>query len=237
MDFPTEIYFNDPFEVKVNELLTGVQYTVLEYKHENIQNVPLVNNIERKTIKKQKMVTMEHHGSIEDVFKVRVDLLQWAEKHNIEVNAIHFKYHTNPEGIYPGGIVFRVGIPVNEDVKEENNIKVVEIPEHEVLSTIYKGPYVNLPSVTRMMVDYSFKNNLEIIDFAEEIYLNSIFDVSCDDLLTEIRMDMIDLNYDKNIQIEKIERKTIKKHEVAFIRQKGNFEKIIKIKTDLFNWD
>jgi effector-binding domain-containing protein len=183
------------------------------------------------------MVTMEHYGSIEDVFKVRVDLLKWAEKHDIKVDAFHFKYNINPEGVYPEGMVFRVGIPINEDIKEENNLKVVEIPEHEVLSAVYKGPYVNIPSVARMMVDYAFENDLELIDFAEEIYLNSIFDVSCDDLLTEIRIPIIDFNFDKNIQLEKeIERKNVGKHELAFIRQVGSFEKINKIKTDLFNW-
>jgi len=236
MGFPNEIYKNDPLKVKANELLTEVQYTILPYTEENIQNVPLVNEIERKTIKKQRMATMEHQGSLEDVFKVRVDLLRWAEKHNIEVNAVHFKYRPNPEGVYPGGMVFRVGIPVDGNVKEEENLKIVEIPEHEVLSAIYKGPYVNIPNVTRMMVDYAFENNLEIIDFAEEVYLNSIFDVSCDELLTEVRMDMIDSIFDENIQIDKFERKTVKKHEVAFIRQRGSFEKMAKMRTDLFNW-
>ncbi|MCL2115910.1 MAG: GyrI-like domain-containing protein [Methanobrevibacter sp.] len=236
MDSPTEIYFNDPFEVKADELLTEVQFTVLDFKPENIQYVPLVNEIERKTIKKQKMVTMEHQGSIEDVFKVRVDLLRWAENNNIEVNAVHFQYRVNPEGVYPEGMVFKVSIPVNKDIKEESNLKVMEIPERDVLSAIYKGPYVNIPSVTRMMVDYAFENNLEIIDFAEEVYLNSIFDVSSDDLLTEVRMDIIDFNFDKNIKLEKIKRKRVKGHQVAFIRQIGSFEKIIKIKTDLLDW-
>ncbi|MDR2967602.1 MAG: GyrI-like domain-containing protein [Methanobacteriaceae archaeon] len=237
MSYPTEIYLNDPLKVKSNELLTEVQFPILDYNPENIQYVPLVTNIEKKTIKKQKMLVMEHYGFIEDVFKVRVDLLKWAEKHSIEVKAFHFKYHANPDGISPEGMVFRVGIPVDRDVKKDSNMKIVENQEHEVLSAVYKGPYVNIPSVARMMVDYAFENNLEIIDFAEEIYLNSIFDVSCDDLLTEVRMDVMDFNFDRNIKLEKeIERKIIKKHEVAFIRQTGSFEKINKIKTDLFNW-
>ncbi|MCL2157413.1 MAG: GyrI-like domain-containing protein [Methanobrevibacter sp.] len=236
MGSPAEYYFNDPLEVKSSELITEVQFTVLDYKPENIQHVPLVNKIERKTIKKQRFAAMEYYGSIEDVFKVRVDLIKWAEKHDIEVNAVHFKYHANPEGIYPGGMVFRIAIPVDGDVKEERNLKVIEIPEHEVLSAIYKGPYVNTPNVHRMMVNYAFENGLELIDFPEEIYLNSIFDVSCDDLLTEVRMDMIEPNFDKNIQIDKIERKTVKKHETAFIRQKGSFEKVTTLRTDLFNW-
>ncbi|MCL2115279.1 MAG: GyrI-like domain-containing protein [Methanobrevibacter sp.] len=237
MDSPTEIYLNDPLKVKSNELLTEVQYTIFDFQVDNIPYVDLDSKIERKTIKKQKMAIMEHYGLIEDVFKVRVDLIKWAEKNDIKVDGLYFKHYPHPDGIHPRGMVFKVGIPVHDDFKEDNGIKIVEIPEHEVLSTIYKGPYVNIPNVHRMMVEYAFENDLELIDFPEEIYLNSIFDVSCDDLLTEVRMDVIDFNFDKNIQLEKeIERKTVKRHEIASIRQAGSFEKINKIKADLFNW-
>ncbi|MCL2115280.1 MAG: GyrI-like domain-containing protein [Methanobrevibacter sp.] len=236
-DSPTEIYLNDPFEVKSNELLTEVQFTVFDFKPDNIYPVPLASKIERKTIKKHKMAIMEHYGFVEDVYKVRIDLIKWAEKRNIKVDALHFKHFLNPDGISPRGMVFKVGVPVDDDFKGDDMIKIVEVPEREVLSAIYKGPYVNIPNVTRMMVDYAFDNGLELIDFAEEIYLNSIFDVSCDELLTEVRMDVIDFNFDKNIQLEKeIERKTVKRHQIASIRQVGSFEKINKIKTDLFNW-
>jgi len=236
-DSPTEIYLNDPFEVNSNELLTEVQFTVSDFKVEDKNKVPLEKNIEKKIIKKHKMAIMEHYGFIEDVYKVRLDLVKWAEKRNINVEAIYFKHYYNPDGASPRGMVFEIGLPVDDTVKEEENMKIVEIPEHEVLSTIYKGPYTNIPNVTRMMVDYAFENELEIIDFAEEIYLNSIFDVSCDDLLTEVRMQVIDFKFDKNIQFEKkIERKTIPKCQIASIRQKGSFEKITKLKADLFDW-
>ena len=235
-DFPTEIYLNDPLEVKSKELLTEVQFTVFDFKPEDLPHVPLVDEIERKIIEKQRMAIVEHYGFIEDVYKVRIDLIKWAEKRNIKVDALYFKHYFNPDGFSPRGMVFEAGLPVNDDVKEEDGISIVEVPEHEVLSAVYKGPYINIPNVTRMMVDYAFENDLEPIDFAEEIYLNSIFDVSCDDLLTEVRMQMADFKFDKNIQLEKkIERKTIEKHEVAFIRHKG-LEKVNKIKTDLFNW-
>ncbi|MDR2967600.1 MAG: GyrI-like domain-containing protein [Methanobacteriaceae archaeon] len=237
MDSPTEIYLNDPFEVKSNDLLTEVQFTVFDFKSEDIPYVPLFSKIERKTIEKQTMAIIEHYGLIEDVYKVRIDLIKWAEKHNIKVDAIHFKHYFNPEGITPRGMVFKAGTPVDDDFKGDGDMKIVEVPEHEVLSAVYKGPYVNIPNVTRMMVDYAFENNFELIDFAEEIYLNSIFDVSCDDLLTEVRMDVIDFNFDRNIKLEKeIERKTIEIHQIASIRQTGSFQKVNKIKTDLFNW-
>ncbi|MCL2115278.1 MAG: GyrI-like domain-containing protein [Methanobrevibacter sp.] len=237
MDSPTEIYLNDPLEVKPNELLTEVQFTVLDFKIENIPYVPLFSQIERKTIKKQKMAVMEHYGLIEDVYKVRLDLIKWAEKNDIEVEGLYFKHYPNPDGVPPRGMAFKVSIPIYKDIKEDDDIKIVEDPEHEVLSAIYKGPYINIPNVTRMMVDYAFENDLEVLGFATEIYLNSIFDVSCDELLTEVRMDVIDFNFDKNIQLEKeVERKTIKRHEIASIKQVGSFEKINKIKMDLFNW-
>jgi hypothetical protein len=51
MDSPTEISFNDPLEIKSNELLTEVQFTVLDFKHENIDYVPLLNKIEKKNKK------------------------------------------------------------------------------------------------------------------------------------------------------------------------------------------
>ena len=236
-DSPTEIYLNDPLEVKSNELLTEVRFTVRDFKPEDIDYVPLVNEIERKTIKKHKMVIMEHSGFIEDVYKVRLDLVKWAEDHHIKADAIYFKHYLSPDGASPRGMVFKIGLTVDDDVQEEDNLKIVEIPEHEVLSAIYKGPYTNIPNVTRMMVDFAFENDLELIDFPEEIYLNSIFDVGCDDLLTEIRMKVKDFKFDKNIKLEnEIERKIIKKQQIALIRQKGSFEKINHIKADLFNW-
>lgn len=237
IDFPTEIYLNDPLEVKPNELLTEVQFPIREFKVEDIHHVPLVNKIERKIIEKQKIAIIEHNGYIEDIYKVRIDLIKWAEKHNIKVDALYFKFYLNPTRVFPGGMVFEVGLPVEDNIKEEDNIKIVEIPKHEALSTVYKGPYLNLPHVHEMMANYAYENDLELIDFPKEIYLNNIFEESCDDLLTEVRIQMIDFKFDETIELEKkIEKKVIKKHEVAFIRQKGFFERINKIKADLFNW-
>ena len=236
IDFPKEIYLNDPLDVKYDELLTEVQFPVLDYQPEDIFDVPLVDGIERKLVEEQKMAIMEHYGAIEDVYKIRLDLIKWTEKHNIKANAFHFKYNLSPDRI-SSEMVFEVAVPVDVDVKNEDNIKIVEIPEHEVLSAVYKGPYLNLPNVHRMIVNYAFENNLELVDFPTEIYLNSIFDVGCDELLTEVRIPVTDPKFDKNIQLEKkVERKWVEKNVIAFIRQKGSFERINKIKSNLFNW-
>ncbi|MCL2115950.1 MAG: GyrI-like domain-containing protein [Methanobrevibacter sp.] len=237
MEYAKEIYLNDPLKVKPNDLLTEVQLTVFDFQPENIHHVPLVSKIERKTIKKQKMATIYHHGFLEDVYKVRLDLIKWAEKHDIKVEGLYFQQYPEPIGTPHRGMVFKISIPVYDDLKEDDEIKIVEIPEHDVLSTIYKGPYISLPNVHRMIVDYAFENDLELIDFPEEIYLNSIFDVSCDELLTEVRMATIDIDLDKNVKFEgEVEKKTVKRHEVASIRQVGSFEKISQIKEDLFKW-
>ncbi|MCL2157149.1 MAG: GyrI-like domain-containing protein [Methanobrevibacter sp.] len=237
MEYAKEIYLNDPLDVNSNDLLTEVQLTVFEFHPENIQQVPLLSKIKRKTVPKQKMATIYHHGFLEDVYKVRLDLIKWAEKHDIEVDGLYFQQYPEPVGTPYRGMVFKVGVPIYNDLKEDDEIKIVEVPEHEVLSTIFKGPYVSLPNVHRMIVDYAFENDLELIDFPEEIYLNSIFDVGCDELLTEVRIPTTDYNLNKNIQFEgEIEKKTVERHEIASIGQVGSFEKISQIKEDLFNW-
>jgi hypothetical protein len=51
------------------------------------------------------MVTLEHQESIENLYKVRLDLVKWAEKHNIKVDAIHFKFYFYPERISPKNVI------------------------------------------------------------------------------------------------------------------------------------
>jgi effector-binding domain-containing protein len=90
-------------------------------------------------------------------------------------------------------MVYDMGIPIANDTEIEGNdeINVVELIEHRVLATVHKGSYSTLNESYKEMVDYSIKNNYDIIGSPKEIYFNNPHEVPEEELLTEIQFPVI----------------------------------------------
>jgi len=150
--------------------------------------------IEDKIIEDSKLAIINYKGNVEDMGILLGKLLAWAEINEIQVTGAPFAiYYTMPENTAAEEMIYDMGIPVSQEVElsDEDEIKVVELIEHRVLSIVHKGSYNNLPNSYKEMVEYSIKNNYDIIGSPKEIYFNSPHDVPEEELLTEIQFPVI----------------------------------------------
>ncbi len=150
--------------------------------------------IEDKIIEEEKLAIINYKGPVEDMEILLSKLTTWVEVNEIEVNGPPFAmYYTTPGSVAPDEMIYDMGIPIAIDSEIEGNdeINVVELLEHRVLSTVHKGSYNTLSESYNEMVEYSIKNNYDIIGSPKEIYFNNPHEVSEDELITEIQFPVI----------------------------------------------
>ena len=150
--------------------------------------------IEDKIIEDERLAIINYKGNVEDMGILLDKIMAWAEVKKIQMTGPPFSiYYTSPQNTAPEEMVYDMGIPVSKDTElsDEGEIRVVDLLEHRVLSTMHKGSYSNLADSYKEMVDYSIKNNYDIIGSPKEIYFNSPYEVSEEELLTEIQFPVI----------------------------------------------
>jgi len=150
--------------------------------------------IEDKIIEDERLAIINYKGNVEYMGILLDKIMAWAEVNKIQIVGPPFSiYYSSPQNTSPEEMIYDMGIPVSKDTElsDESEIRVVDLLEHRVLSTIHKGSYENLADSYKEMVDYSIKHNYDIIGSPKEIYFNSPYEVSEEELLTEIQFPVI----------------------------------------------
>jgi AraC family transcriptional regulator len=144
-------------------------------------------------IKERKMpgiqVAFIHYkGSYEKIPELLATIVGWLIARNLQIQMpIYGTYYNNPTKVPPEEFEYEMGAAFLGEAEGEGDVKVKKIPEHMVLSTIYKGPYAEANSVYGAIFEYANSNGYQISGPVTEIYLNSPDAVSEeDDLLTEV---------------------------------------------------
>ena len=91
-------------------------------------------------------------------------------------------------------VVYDLGIPINPelDPDETENIRIVTLIEHTVLSGMHYGSLDNIQETYNIMAEYSIENKYDIIGSPKEIYIKNKFEVENeDDMVTEIQLPVI----------------------------------------------
>ncbi|MGQ4876914.1 MAG: MerR family transcriptional regulator, partial [Promethearchaeia archaeon] len=81
-----------------------------------------------------------------------------------------------------------VAVPITGKITADDDFEIKFLPECEVISVIYTGPYENLNLGYQKVFDYALKNKLKIQGLSREIYLNNPQDTEPDKLMTEIQL-------------------------------------------------
>jgi effector-binding domain-containing protein len=150
--------------------------------------------IKDKIIEEEKLAVINYKGNVEDMGILLAKLMGWAEANKFQLAGAPFAiYYTSPDNTAPEEMVYDMGIPVSKDTElsDEGEIKIVELLEHRVLSTVHKGSYKELPGSYKAMAEYSIENNYDIIGSPKEVYFNSPHEVPEEELLTEIQFPVI----------------------------------------------
>ena len=151
--------------------------------------------IVEKTIEDQKVAIMNYKGSLNDMEVLIGKLSGWVEVEEIEtIGDLFAIFYNNPRTVKEDEVVYDVGIPINPelDPDETEEIRVVNIIEHKVLSGIHNGSLDNIQETYNTMAEYSIENKYDIIGSPKEIYLKNKYEVDNEeDLVTEIQLPVI----------------------------------------------
>lgn len=150
--------------------------------------------IEDKIIEEEKLAIINYKGSVKDMEILISKLTTWVEVNKLEVTGPPFAiYYTTPGSVDDDKMIYDMGIPIANDSEVEGNdeINIVELLEHRVLAILHKGSYTSLNESYKEMVEFSIKNNYDIIGSPKEIYFNNPHEVPEEELLTEIQFPVI----------------------------------------------
>lgn len=130
--------------------------------------------VEEKLVPEQQLAIINYKGSVDDINILLSQLIDWTDIKKINIAGPPFAIFYNQENSVrsPKDRVYDVGFPVDykNELKEEN-MQVVNLIEHKVLSTIHKGSYDDIQDSYQKMIEFSIKNNYDIIGSPKEIYL------------------------------------------------------------------
>ena len=151
--------------------------------------------IKEKTIEDQKVAIMNYKGSLSDMEVLIGKLTGWVEVEEIEtIGDLFAIFYNNPRTAKENEVVYDVGIPINPelDPDETEEIRIVNIIEHKVVSGIHKGSLDKIQETYNTMAEYSIENKYDIIGSPKEVYIKNKFEVENeDDMITEIQLPVI----------------------------------------------
>ena len=151
--------------------------------------------IVEKTIEDQKVAIMNYKGSLNDIEVLISKLTGWVEVEEIEtIGDLFAIFYNNPRTVKENEVVYDLGIPINPelDPDETEEIRIVTIIEHKVLSGIHNGSLDNIQETYNTMAEYSIENKYDIIGSPKEVYIKNKFEVENEeDMITEIQLPVI----------------------------------------------
>ena len=151
--------------------------------------------IQEKTIEDQKVAIMNYKGSLNDMEILIGKLSGWIEVEDIEtIGDLFAIFYNNPRTAKENEVVYDVGIPINPelDPDETEEIRIVTIIEHKVLSGLHYGSLDNIQESYNIMAEYSIENKYDIIGSPKEVYIKNKFEVDNEeDMVTEIQLPVI----------------------------------------------
>ena len=150
---------------------------------------------EVKVIPEQKLGVINYKGPISDLEILISQLMGWVDAEEIETDGDLFIVYFSPRHeVNQGDAVYDVSIAIKDDADEKDNIRVVDMIEHKVLSGTHYGPTDNILDTYAKLVDIAQENHYDIIGSPKEVLVKSFF--NCDnekDYETEIQLPIIEM--------------------------------------------
>jgi AraC family transcriptional regulator len=144
-------------------------------------------DIEEKTMPEMQVAFIKYKGSYEKIPELLGAVVGWLMSRKLEIQMpIYGTYFNSPMEVSPENLEYEVGAAFLGDAESDGEVQIKKVPEHMVLTTVFKGPYGMASSAYGSMFEYAAKNGYKIVGPITESYLNSPDEVSEEDLLTEI---------------------------------------------------
>ena len=150
---------------------------------------PKEKDISVKTVRATKCVFIAGQGNYSEIGPTFGKLFEWLMEKDISPIGPPFGiYYDNPEETPPEECRYEICVPIDAEVEGNSLVQTKEIPEMEVASIVYKGPYGGCGPSWEKLYGWIYKNKYEPAGPGMEIYLNSPDKVPADSLLTEIQV-------------------------------------------------
>ena len=148
--------------------------------------------IELKKVKEYQAAFICYKGGYEKIPELLGKLVGFLMEKNLQIEMpVYGAYFNSPHEVPPEELEWEVGAAFLGDVEPEGDIQIKNVPEHEAVSTVFKGPYGEAASVYGSLFEHAAKNNYQIAGPVEEIYLNSPDEVPESELLTEVQFPVV----------------------------------------------
>jgi effector-binding domain-containing protein len=92
----------------------------------------------------------------------------------------------SPQEVPIEELMYEVGMPFDGDAEEQGRVKIKNLPEQMVLSTIHTGPYNQSPDAYVAIAQYAYQNGYQIIGPPMETYISDPYQTPESELETEI---------------------------------------------------
>ena len=150
---------------------------------------------EVKVIPEQKLGVINYKGPISDLDILVSKLMGWVDAENIKTDGEPFIVYFSPRHeVNDGDAVYDVSIAICDDADEKDEIRVVDMIEHKVLSAKHYGSTDNIFDTYEKLVEISQENNYDIIGSPKEILIKSFHNSDNEkDFITQIQLPIIEM--------------------------------------------
>jgi Transcriptional regulator, effector-binding domain/component len=148
--------------------------------------------IEIKKIPQQQIAFIRTKGSYIEIPETLGKVMEWLMTQNVEIQIpVYGIYYNNPMEVPEEELDWEVGAAFVGELDGDGDIQIKTVPEHQVVSTIFQGPYGEAASFYMALVEYAQKEGYQIIGPVLESYLNSPDEVPESELLTEVQFPVV----------------------------------------------
>lgn len=131
-----------------------------------------MQQLEKKKVPAQTVLSIEHAGAHNDIGKVYGELFAWAAKNKAKAAGPAFTvFLDSPNEIDPASGRFEVCLPVAGTVKGDAKVAVKKLPACTVACGKVKGPYDKIPAHYTEMLAWVSAQGWEIAGSPREVYL------------------------------------------------------------------
>ncbi len=142
-----------------------------------------------KRADKMTIVYVRHVGSYDRLESLFGQLAAYAKEKGLAGNIVGL-YYDDPDAVPEESLRCEMGIQVEEGFKPDPGYMVKEIPAHNVVYAIMKGPYdkiaLEYPDIMKWMEEEDYKMKGPVT----EIYLEGGSNVPPEELVTEVQFPM-----------------------------------------------
>ncbi|MDD1763937.1 MAG: GyrI-like domain-containing protein [Methanobacteriaceae archaeon] len=148
--------------------------------------------IEIKKVPEYQVAFILQKGSFEKIPETLGKVVGWLMTKKVEIQMpVYGIYYNSPMEVPEEELEWEVGAAFLGELRGEDDIQIKKVPEHEVVSTVFKGPYSEANSVYGNLFEHALKNGYRVAGPPLENYLNDPSLVSESEILTEVQFPVV----------------------------------------------